>query len=50
MWLKKQNVTIAPDVKKKLFGIIMRLGVDLNIGSVGIVGRKKHFNHLTVNI
>jgi hypothetical protein len=46
--LRKQNETIAQDVKKKLFGIIMRLEGDLVIGSVGIVGRKKLFEPITV--
>jgi len=48
--LRKQNGTIAPDVKKKLFGIIMRLEVDLVIGNVGIVGKKKLFEPITVQI
>lgn len=46
--LRKQNETIALDVKKKLFGIIMRLEGDLVIGSVGIVGKKKLFESITV--
>jgi len=51
---RKQKVDIVLDVKKRLFGIIMRLGVDLNIGSVGNAERKKRKKlfkiDLTVNI
>jgi len=46
---RKQNVTIVQDVKKKLFGIIMRLEVVLNIGSAGNAVKKKlfkSFNHI----
>lgn len=46
--LRKQKETIAPDVKKKLFGIIMKLEGDLVIGNVGIVGKKKLFEPITV--
>jgi hypothetical protein len=46
--LRKQKETIAPDVKKKLFGIIMKLEEDLVIGNVGIVGKKKLFEPITV--
>ncbi|KAF5051067.1 hypothetical protein DSECCO2_422980 [anaerobic digester metagenome] len=48
--LRKQNGTIAQDVKKKRFGIIMRLEVGLVIGNVGIVGKKKLFESITVQI
>jgi hypothetical protein len=39
--LRKQKVGIALDVKKRLFGIIMKPGEDLNIGNVGNAERKK---------
>jgi hypothetical protein len=42
--LRKQKVGIALDVKKRLFGIIMKPGEDLNIGNVGNAERKKLFN------
>ena len=48
--LRKQNGTIAQDVKKKRFGIIMRLEVGLVIGNVGIVGKKKLLESITVQI
>jgi len=48
--LRKQNGTIAQDVKKKRFGIIMRPGVDLVTGNVGIAAKKKLFEPITFQI